>query len=451
MRSLYLGILMAMAIILALSVLVFLGISHAIEQKYFTPVFDAMDEVEVQDAREMLETRGPDAVVAYMHRLNSVFGGSHYLLDANGKDIVTGEDRSALVPNAPLTKWRGSVNGKALVMHRSADGRYWFVAVSPAQPRNAPYYRYYLLVVGATAVLCWLAAINVVVPIRQITATIEQFGRGNLSARVKTERRDEIGTLGRSFNSMAERLEKLVLSEHRLLEDISHELRSPLARLNFSVKLARTATDRDAALDRVKRDIDRLTTLVSELVEMTRVEGDPACRKSEIVCMNGVISETVRDACIEVEARGCTVNVDGELTTKVLGDRELLRRAVENVLRNAVRYSPPKAKIDIVLKEQGDTASITVRDYGSGIPEAFLDKIFDPFFRVEEARDSETGGVGLGLSIAKRAVQLHNGSILARNSNPGLSVEITLPVTRESLDANQGSVSANAVSSVNNS
>ena len=242
-----------------------------------------------------------------------------------------------------------------------------------------------------------------------------------------------------------------MLSEHRLLEDISHELRSPLARLNFSVKLARTATDRDAALDRVKRDIDRLTTLVSELVEMTRVEGDPACRKSEIVCMNGVISETVRDACIEVEARGCTVNVDGELTTKVLGDRELLRRAVENVLRNAVRYSPPKAKIDILLTEKDDTASITVRDYGSGIPEAFLDKIFDPFFRVEEARDSETGGVGLGLSIAKRAVQLHNGSILARNSNPGLSVEITLPVTRESLDANQGSVSANAVSSINNS
>jgi signal transduction histidine kinase len=364
---------------------------------------------------------------------------------------VTGEDRSALLPKSPLTKWRGHINGKSLITHRSADGRYWFVVVSAAQPRSAPYYRYYLLVVGATAVLCWLAAVGVVLPIRQITATIEQFGRGNLSARVKTERRDEIGTLGRSFNSMAERLEKMVLSEHRLLEDISHELRSPLARLNFSVKLARTASDRDAALDRIKRDIDRLTTLVSELVEMTRVEGDPACRKSEIVCMNGVISETVRDASIEVEARGCNVNVEGTLTAKVMGDRELLRRAVENVLRNAVRYSPPKAKIDIVLTENDDTASITVRDYGSGIPEAFLDKIFDPFFRVEEARDSETGGVGLGLSIAKRAVQLHNGSILARNANPGLSVQITLPVTRESVDDSQVNISSGAVSSVNNS
>ena len=451
MRSLYLGILLAMAIILALSVLVFLGISHAIEQKYFTPVFDAMDEVEVQDASETLGTRGPEALTSYMHRLNSVFGGSHYLLDANGRDILTGVDHSAQLPKAPLTKWRGRVNGKALVTHQSADGRYWFLAVSTAQPRSAPYYRYYLLVVGASAVLCWLAAVRVVRPIRQITTTIEQFGRGNLSARVKTERRDEIGTLGRSFNGMAERLEKLVLSEHRLLEDISHELRSPLARLNFSVKLARTAADRDAALDRVKRDIDRLTTLVSELVEMTRVEGDPACRKSEIVCMNGVVSETVRDACIEVEARGCRVNVEGKLTAKAMGDRELLRRAVENVLRNAVRYSPPGANIDIVLKEQENTARITVRDYGSGIPDIYLDKIFDPFFRVEEARDSETGGVGLGLSIAKRAVQLHKGSIVARNANPGLSVQITLPVTSASLDTNRISASSDALSSVNNS
>lgn len=451
MRSLYLGILLAMAIILSVSVLVFFVISHEIERTYFLPVFDAMDEVEVQDAREMLETRGPEAVAAYMHRLNSVFGGSHYLLDANGTDVLTGENRSSLLPKAPLNKWRGHINGKAIVTHLSADGRYWFLAVSTAQPRNAPFYRYYLLVVGASAVLCWLAAVRVVSPIRQITATIEQFGRGDLSARVKTERRDEIGTLSRSFNSMAERLEKLVLSEHRLLEDISHELRSPLARLKFSVKLARTAVDRDAALDRVKRDVDRLTTLVSELVEMTRVEGDPGCRKSETVCMNGVVAETVRDASLEVEARGCSVNVQGKLSGKITGDRELLRRAVENVLRNAVRYSPPKAKIDIALQEQNGTASITIRDYGSGIPEPFLDKIFDPFFRVEEARDSETGGIGLGLSIAKRAIQLHHGTILARNAEPGLSVQITLPLTDEKKDALQPTLSANVVSSVNNS
>ncbi len=298
------------------------------------------------------------------------------------------------------------------------------------QPKNAPFYRYYLLVVGICAVLFWLAAVYVVSPIRQIAGTIEQFGQGDLSARVMTKRRDEIGTLGQSFNSMAERLQKLVLSEHRLLGDISHELRSPLARLNFSVKLARTAADRDAALDRVKRDVDRLTTLVSGLVEMTRVEGDPTCRKSEMVCMNEVVAETLRDSCVEVEARGCCVRVKGRLTAKVAGDGELLRRAVENVLRNAIRYSPPKGNIDIDLEEREETIRIAIRDYGSGIPEEFLTRIFDPFFRVEEARDSGSGGIGLGLSIAKRAVQLHNGTIVAQNSHPGLRVEIALPVAR---------------------
>ena len=429
MRSLYLVIMVAMVILLSLSIVVYFAISNAIEKSYFYPVFDAMDEVEVQEAQEILETRGPEAIIAYMHRLNTVFGGSHYLLDADGRDVLTGEDRSAVLPKAPLTKWRGHKNGKALVTHRSSDGRYWFVAVSPAQPRNAPFYRYYLLVVGICAVLYWLAAVYVVSPIRQIAGTIEQFGQGDLSARVQTNRPDEIGKLGQSFNSMAERLQKLVLTEHRLLGDISHELRSPLARLNFSVKLARTAADRDAALDRVKRDVDRLTTLVSGLVEMTRVEGDPTCRKSEMVCMNEVVAETLRDSCVEVEARGCAVRVRGNLTAKVAGDAELLRRAVENVLRNAIRYSPPKGNIDIDLEEREDTIRIAIRDYGSGIPEEFMTRIFDPFFRVEEARDSSSGGIGLGLSIAKRAVQLHNGTIVAQNSHPGLRVEIRLPIT----------------------
>ncbi len=445
MRSLYLAILVAMVIILSLSVVAYFAISHAMEQTYFTPVFDAMDEVEVQEAQEILETRGPEAMIAYMHRLNTVFGGLHYLLDANGKDVLSGEDRSAVLPKAPLTKWRGHRNGKALVTHRSGDGRYWFVAVSPAQPRNAPFYRYYLLVVGVCAVLSWLAAVHVISPIRQIASTIEQFGQGDLSARVKTKRRDEIGTLGQSFNSMAERLQKLVLSEHRLLGDISHELRSPLARLNFSVKLARTAADRDAALDRVKRDVDRLTTLVSGLVEMTRVEGDPTCRKSEMVCMNEVVAETLRDSCVEVEARGCGVRVKGRLTAKVAGDGELLRRAVENVLRNAIRYSPPKGNVDIDLEEREEAIRIAIRDYGSGIPEEFLTRIFDPFFRVEEARDSGSGGIGLGLSIAKRAVQLHNGTIAAQNSHPGLRVEIVLPIARTPFSAANAEVSSSVV------
>jgi two-component system sensor histidine kinase CpxA len=155
------------------------------------------------------------------------------------------------------------------------------------------------------------------------------------------ERRDEIGGLAHSFDVMAERLGTLVISERRLLQDISHELRSPLTRLKFAIRLARTAVDQQRALDRVERETNRITSLVSEIVEMTRIEGDPQALKLETVNLAEVVRETIDDCLVEAQLfRGCSIRVKGELTGQVLGDRELLRRAFENFLRNAIRYSP---------------------------------------------------------------------------------------------------------------
>jgi len=430
MKSLYVAIVVAMAIILALAVVVFLAITRSMEESFFNPVFDDMDEVQVQEAAEMLQTTGPNAVAAYMHRLNSVFGGSHYLLGANGDDVLSGRNLSELLPQAPLTKWRGEQNGRHVIAHRSSDGRYWFVVVSPIRPKTPPLYRYYLLVVGASVLLCWLAAIYVVSPLRRIAAGIRRFGEGDLSVRLQVERNDEIGTLAKAFDRMAERIQTLFLSEQRLLADVSHELRSPLARLHFSVKLARTAADRDAALDRVKRDIDRLSQLVSSLVEMARAEGSPAGCEFEAVDMSELVAETICDGSVEVEARGGHIQVSGQPGIVVMGNRELLRRAVENVMRNAIQHSPEHSTIDVELELHQQTAHITIRDYGFGIPEEFLERIFDSFFRAEEARDSDSGGVGLGLAIAKRAIQIHGGVIRAHNANPGLRVEIEVPAAR---------------------
>lgn len=427
MKSLYLAIVLAMVAILALSIVVFLAITKSMEQSYFNPIFDDMDEVEVQEAAEMLQTTGPDAVAAYMHRLNSVFGGAHYLLDANGVDVLTAKNLSELLPKAPLTKWRGEQNGRHVIAHRSSDGRYWFVVVGPVIPKNAPLYRYYLLVVGASILLCWLAAVYVVSPLRRIAAGIRHFGEGDLSVRLQVHRSDEIGTLAKAFNSMAERIQTLFLSEQRLLADVSHELRSPLARLHFSVKLARTAADRDAALDRVKRDVDRLSTLVTSLVEMARAEGGPSTYAMQEVYVNELVDETIRDCNVEIEARGGRIDLSSQPGVKVVGNPELLRRAVENVLRNAIRHSPQNSVIDVDLGLRQQTMTIAIRDYGPGIPEELLERIFDSFFRTQEARDSDSGGVGLGLSIAKRAVQIHRGAIRAQNANPGLRVEIELP------------------------
>jgi signal transduction histidine kinase len=429
MRSLYWAVLLVMLGTLSASLLAFFAISDHVQKQYLYPVFEAMDELELESARSAWSEGGAAAVSIYVDRLNHLFGTFHYILNSDGVDIVSGQRRADLLPPPPSSGSRGRLNGQYVVTHRSPDGRYWLIAVDPRQPSEWTLFPYYLLVMGVTGVLCWLVAVAVVSPLRKVTANVERFGQGDLSARADMQRKDEIGELARSFDTMAERLQTLVISERRLLEDISHELRSPLTRLKLAVRLTRTATDQGFALDRVERETNRITALVSEIVEMTRMEGDPQARKMQPVSISQLVRETTDDCRVEAQLfRGCDIHVEGELSSEVSGDQELLRRAVENVLRNAIRYSPEHGAIDVALSEHSGCATIAVRDYGPGVPAALLTQIFEPFFRVEEARNEETGGIGLGLSIAKRAVRLHRGKITAHNADPGLRVQIAIPV-----------------------
>ena len=212
-------------------------------------------------------------------------------------------------------------------------------------------------------------------------------------------------------------------------------------RLKLAVRLARTAPDQRVALDRVERDVNRITALVSEIVEITRMEGDPQYRRTERVHIARVLAEILDDCRVEAQLfRGSSIRVEGEVSCDVSGDEELVRRALENVLRNAIRYSPEQSPIDVTLAESASGVTIVIRDYGPGVPEECLSQIFEPFFRVEKSRDEQSGGVGLGLSIAKRAVRLHRGTIQAVNANPGLRVEVYFPVrqpdAREAVSAN---------------
>jgi two-component system, OmpR family, sensor histidine kinase CpxA len=246
--------------------------------------------------------------------------------------------------------------------------------------------------------------------------------------RLNSLRKDEIGELSRSFDRMAERIGTLVTAERRLLQDVSHELRSPLARLSFAAELTRTAPDRTAAVARLKKEIDRLTDLVGTLVEVTRAEGDPSATRLEPLQLGELLRNVIEDCSVDATARGCHIGVNGESNLTLRGDRELLRRAVENVLRNAIRYTPRGSTVDVRLECAGQTARISVRDCGPGVPEELLPRIFQPFFRVDDSRDSSTGGVGLGLAIAYRAISVHHGRLWAQNVNPGLSVCIELPM-----------------------
>jgi signal transduction histidine kinase len=161
-------------------------------------------------------------------------------------------------------------------------------------------------------------------------------------------------------------------------------------------------------------------------VQVTRAEGDAARLKSQQVDLAELLAELVEDGRLEADRRGCDIKLDHEPVT-VPADRELLRRALENILRNAIRYSPPETTIRVRLLRSGDRAVIAVRDFGPGVPEESLNRIFNAFYRVEPDRDRASGGVGLGLSIARRAIELHHGTVSARNANPGLIVEISLP------------------------
>jgi two-component system sensor histidine kinase CpxA len=395
-----------------------------------TGQFGQMQTLELIEAREAYENGGTAKLRDFMDRLHRYLHGDHYLTDAQGRDVLTGEDRSALVSAAVLEGDRpAKVHGNFVVMAKSSDGLYrWIIEMKPPPVELQSYLPYYAVIFGAVALVCWLLAVNIASPLRGLARTVDRFGAGDLAARVNSRRKDEIGELSRAFDRMAERIGTLLAAERRLLQDVSHELRSPLARLSFAAELVRTADDREAAVARLKKEIHRLTNLVGALLQVTRAEGDPEANSREPLQLNELLDEVVEDCQVEAEARGCRIALADSAPLEVCGDRELLRRAIENVVRNSIRYAPRESEVDVRLGRERDSARIWGRDHGPGVPEEAIEKIFQPFFRVDDSRDSSTGGTGLGLAIAKRAVGVHHGELWARNAEPGLQVCIELPL-----------------------
>jgi two-component system sensor histidine kinase CpxA len=227
---------------------------------------------------------------------------------------------------------------------------------------------------------------------------------------------------------MAERLESMVRAQQRLLGDISHELRSPLARLGVALGLARQRSGAEAngALDRIERESDNLNEMISHLLTLTRLESGTDGRKRTDVDLAALVKEVADDADFEARSLNRAVQVVSSDSCSIKGVEELLRSAVENVVRNAVRYTPEGTAVEVALHRQNGHAVISVRDRGNGVPEEALDKIFRPFYRTEDARDRQSGGgTGLGLAITERAVRMHGGSVQAVNAvDGGLSVEM---------------------------
>lgn len=287
------------------------------------------------------------------------------------------------------------------------------------------------LVVGGC--ICYLLAWRITAPVRRLRQAVQQLADGNLKARtgIETGRRgDEITDLGSDFDRMAEQIEALVLSQRQLVRDISHELRSPLARLQVALGLAR----RDApprteqALDRIEREGERLNELIGELLTLSLLENGASFTASETVEMQALLTEIVEDASFEAAESSRRVQLVA-VPALVAGNRELLRRALENVVRNALHYTAEGTCVQVASGLENSALVIRVLDQGPGVPDEMLSAIFQPFYRVAEARDRLSGGTGIGLAITARAVALHGGSVKAVNRpEAGLEVEIRLPV-----------------------
>ena len=392
--------------------------------------FGRLLEMQLDDARASYESGDPKHLGTYVQHLNKYFPGHHYFTDAQGKDLLTGIDRSEFMKEAsnPWTAFFRAGIDPLVVMRKSADGKFNLITVFQRPVPFSDTLPYYLLILGVVVILGYILAVYIGSPLRELRSAVDRFGRGDLSTRMNSNRGDEFGDLSKSFDQMASRIETLMTAERRLLQDISHELRSPLARLSFCVELARTAEDREAAVARIKKEVDRLSSLVGGLLQVTRAEGDLTQREMEDVDLRALLRELTEDCSIEAEKRMCDVVLAAPKPVIVRGDRELLRRAIENVLRNAIRYAPEGTSIEVKLEPNPELAEISIRDYGDGVPEDLLTDIFKPFFRVGQARDTASGGVGLGLAIAQRAVALHQGKMQARNMSPGLLVSVELPL-----------------------
>jgi signal transduction histidine kinase len=430
MRSVYLRMLIWFVGTLAISMLAFIVVSRYINYRAggVRPAGPVLDAMIFEEAIQAYESGGSADLAARLRQIHKYIPGEHYLIDRNGRDLATGDDRSPLLTRIG-SEWRKPLwwHGRVLVGIRSPDDRYSLISILPLPPDILPYISFYILLLLAVGMVCWALALSIVAPLRNLARAVDRFGRGDLTVRVNSRRRDEIGSLGKAFDKMAERIETLLTQERRLLQDISHELRSPLARLSFAIELVKQDPESES-ISRLKKEINRLTHLVSSLLEMTRADEDPSYGNREEIRLDFVLGEVVEDCRLEAAARGCHIAYDGNQCLKMLGNSELLRRAFENILRNAIRYTPLDSNVDVAVTADSADATITVRDYGPGIPEEFLTKIFQPFFRVDESRNDSTGGVGLGLAIAHRAVGVHHGTLAAANANPGLKIQIKLPL-----------------------
>ncbi len=402
---------------------------------------------------QVLERGGLPALEEYLEQLERSSRIRVVVFDSQGREV---SGRTA-PPGAGVLATRALRSSRLEVQ---PDGRMLLVAQSAVAPGGESYTMVgqipgprlgggsqpavlalrLLVVVMTGGAVCYGLARYLTSPVARLQKATQQLAGGDLTTRVGSvleKRGDEFADLGHDFDLMAERIEWLINSQRRLLSDISHELRSPLARLNVALELARkrTGSEAGASLDRIEREAGRMNELISQLLGLSRLDSDAELRQEESIPLADLVQEVAADADYEATSQKRRVSVMESEDCVVTGSPELLRSAIENIVRNGLHYTAKNTRVEVRLScsrinDQG-YAVVVVRDHGPGVPAGALKELFRPFYRVEEARDRLSGGSGLGLAIAERIIHLHGGTVTATNaSEKGLQVEIRLPLKK---------------------
>ena len=463
MHSLFLRIFMLFWVAMALIVGGSIAITFTIAaHEYEAPELQRRPSVAIQ-ASEVLARGGLDALKTWLDTIrNSLPDRDLYIIGPNGADILGrrlsdsaarrleffNRDSSDGPGPRPFGPPPGNFRpSRAAPQIVAADGSVYTVLSVPRRPSifgalSLPGISLTILCIAlvVSALTSWWLAQHLSAPIRRIQEGARALASENLDLRANPglrvsagleDRKDELAVLARDFDAMADQLRANRSAITQLLRDISHELRSPLARMRVALGLARQPpADLSRQLDRLEREIERLDSLISQVLRLARLHGTDAPFAREVFDLDEVIEEVVRDASFEGAAKNCKINLQRTASVLVNGNRDLVRSAIENVLRNAVRYSPQNAPVDVTVARAESGLAIVIRDRGPGVPSGDLERIFEPFYRVAESRDRDSGGEGIGLAITAQVMKAHGGSAKAiNNQGGGLEVRLNLPAS----------------------
>lgn len=450
MRSLFLKIFLSFWLANALFVVLAILVTVAMRPARQISAVEALQPKFLNDAVDAYESGGVDKLREYLRNLRETQHVRAILFNEQGNlmghpvppwfnEVASGHRHTSDTLLGRLNPRNQMLKASMI----SRDGhRYTLVTELPPDqaavfgPNGVPGLGI-LIAVLSSGLVCYFLARYLTSPIVRLRKATQKLASGDLSARaggVTAPSNDEVSQLVRDFDLMAEQIENLVRAQSRLLKDISHELRSPLARLTVALELVRqrSAPEVEPILDRISLESNRMNELIGSLMTIARLESGAGSIRKVPIQLQAVVEEVARDAAFEAQARNCRVQVDIQDELPVVGDPALLHSAIENVVRNATRYTGEGTTVKIRAEKTQwnlEEAVICVTDAGPGVPEDSLDKIFRPFYRIDDARVRSTGGVGLGLAITEQAIRLHGGSVKASNlPEGGLSVEIRLPL-----------------------